>query len=111
MTSEPDYFSLMKVNRIVTKIVVRVFFILLLVALVPPFLQGDQSKLQHVYLSFHRKWEMIFPAILILGFISLLITCAIKKYKEPDLNWLLVLNTVILTAYGIAIFIRIYHMM
>jgi len=101
----------MKVNRLVTKIVVRLFFILLLAALVPPFLAGDQSKLQHIYLSFHYKWQMIFPAILILGFISLLIICTLKKYQEADLNWLLVLNTLILIAYGIAIYIRIYHMM
>jgi hypothetical protein len=101
----------MKVNRIVTKIVVRLFFLLLLIALVPPFLLGDQTKLQHIYLSFRHKWEMIFPAILILGFVSLLIICAVKKYKEQDLNWLLVLNTVILLAYGVAIYIRIYHMM
>ncbi len=104
-------FAPMKVNRLVTKIVVRLFFLLLLIALVPPFIQGDQSKLQHIYLAFRHKWEMIFPAILILGFIVLLIICAKKKYKEPDLNWLLVLNTVILTFYGIAIFIRIYHML
>jgi hypothetical protein len=101
----------MKVNRIVTKIVVRLFFLLLLIALVPPFLLGDQTKLQHIYLSFRHKWEMIFPAILILGFVSLLIVCSVKKYKEQDLNWLLVLNTVILIAYGVAIYIRIYHMM
>ena len=101
----------MQVNRIVTKIIVRLFFLLLLIAVVPPFFMGDQTKLQHIYLSFHYKWEMIFPAILILGFISLLIVCAAKKYKEPDLNWLLVLNTVILIAYGTAIYIRIYHMM
>ena len=101
----------MKVNRVVTKTVVRLFFLLLLIALVPPFLFGDQTKLQHIYLSFPHKWEMIFPAILILGFISLLITCAVKKYNEPDLNWLLVLNTAILIAYGVAIYIRIYHMM
>eukprot|EP01037_Dinobryon_pediforme_P003762 gene3762-3808_t len=75
-----------------------------------PFIQGDQTKLQHIYLTFHHKWEMIFPAILIIGFIALLITCAVKKYEEPDLNWLLVLNSVILIAYGIAIFIRISHM-
>jgi len=101
---------MMKVNRTVTKIVVRLFFLSLLIAVVPPLLQGDQSKLQHIYLSFHHSWELIFPAILILGFISLLIICAAKEYKEPDLNWLLVLNTVILAMYGIAIFIRVSHM-
>jgi hypothetical protein len=100
----------MKTSRIVTKIVVRLFFLLLLIALVPPFLMGDQNKLAHIYLTFHHKWEMIFPAILILAFMSLLIICAVKKFKETDLNWLLVLNTVILTIYGIAIYIRILHM-
>jgi hypothetical protein len=102
---------MMKVNRTVTKIVVRLFYLLLILAIAPSLLQGGQSKLQHIYLSFHHTWEMIFPGILILGFIALLIICATKKYKEPDLNWLLVLNTVILTIYGIAIFIRVYHRM
>jgi hypothetical protein len=100
----------MKVNRIVTKTVVRLFFLLLAIALIPPFVQGDQSKLKHIYLAFHHTWEMIFPAILILGFITLLIICVVKKYKEPDLNWLLVLNTVILIVYGVAIFVRISHL-
>jgi hypothetical protein len=99
----------MKVSKLVTKIVVRIFFILAFVAMIP-FLQGDQTKYQHIYFIFKHKWEMIFPIVLILGFISLLITCAVKKYEEPDLNWLLVLNTVILLAYGIAVFIRVAHM-
>jgi hypothetical protein len=98
----------MKVSQFVTKIVVRVFFILLFVAMIP-FFQGDQTKLQHMYFIFHHKWEMVFPIILIVGFISLLVICAVKKYKETDLNWLLVLNTVILLIYGIAIFIRVSH--
>ncbi len=100
----------MKVNKFVTKIVLRLFFILLFAGAFV-FFQGDQSKLKHIYLGFHHKWELIFPGILIVGFISLLITCAIKKYNEPDLNWLLVLNTVILLAYGIAIFIKVSHLM
>jgi hypothetical protein len=99
----------MKVSRIAAKIVVRLFFILLLVALVPYFM-GDHAKLQHIYLTFHHKWEMIFPAILVLAFIALLIICTVKKYSEEDVNWLLVVNTIVLTAYGIAVYIRIYHM-
>jgi hypothetical protein len=43
------------------------------------------------------------------GFIGLLVTCTIKKYKVVDLNWLLVVNTLVLIAYVAAIFIRIYH--
>ena len=99
----------MKTTQIVTKIAVRLFFSLLIIALVPPFLIGDKSKLTHIYLIFHHPWQMIPPAVLIAAFIGLLIACSVKKYKEPDLNWLLTLNTVILTIYGVAIYIRILH--
>jgi hypothetical protein len=99
----------MRASKLVTRIVVRAFFVLLLVAAVP-FFYGDQSKFQHIYFAFHHKWEMIFPAIIILSFIFLLITCAIKKYNEPELNWLLIVNTVVLLAYGIAIVIRVSRM-
>lgn len=99
----------MKVNQVITKAVVRIFFILQLAALVP-FITGDQSAFQHIYLSFHHWWELIFPVVIILSFIILLVVCVARKYKAPELNWLLVVNTVVLAAYGIAIFIRIAHM-
>ena len=99
----------MKVSRIAVKVATRLLLILLIMGLLPA-LQGDQSKLRHIYLTFHHKWEMIFPAVLIFGFIGLLIYCIIKKYREPDMNWLLVLNTIILIVYGMAIYIRVYHM-
>ncbi|HZY39174.1 MAG TPA: hypothetical protein VFE53_21105 [Mucilaginibacter sp.] len=54
---------------------------------------------------------MIFPLIIITAFLFLLVTCAIKKFNEPELNWLLVVNTIVLTAYGAAIFIKVSHMM
>ena len=100
----------MKVSRIITKIVVRVFFVLLFFALVP-FFVSDKKPLQHVYLSFHHWWELIFPAIIIVSFIILLIACAVKRYKQPDLNWLLVVNTIVLAAYGIALFIRVARLL
>jgi len=100
----------MKVSKLVTKIVVRVFFILMLAVSVP-FFAGDHSKFQNIYFAFPHKWEMIFPAILIISFFFLLIICAIKKYSEPELNWLLVVNTVVLLAYAIAIFIRVSRLM
>jgi quinol-cytochrome oxidoreductase complex cytochrome b subunit len=101
----------MKTSRVVTKIVIRLFFLLLLMALVPPFFMGDQNKLKNIYLAFRHKWEIIFPAILIISFVTLLIIGAVKKFRETDLNWLLVLNTVILTIYGIAIYVKVLHMM
>jgi quinol-cytochrome oxidoreductase complex cytochrome b subunit len=100
----------MKVSPVVTKIVVRVFFVLVFFALVP-FLVGDQTPLKHIYLSFHHWWELIFPAIIIVSFIILVVACAIKRYKQPDLNWLLVVNTIVLAAYGIALFIHVAHLL
>jgi hypothetical protein len=100
----------MKVSKLVTKIVLRIFIILLVAAFVP-LLQGDQSKLQHIYLTFHYSWQLIFPAIIIISFLFLLFTCAIKKFNEPEMNWLLVVNTIVLTGYGIAVFIKVMNMM
>ncbi|WP_295675466.1 hypothetical protein [uncultured Mucilaginibacter sp.] len=96
----------MKVSKVVTKIVLRVFVILLVAAMVPLF-QGDQAKLQHIYLTFHYSWQLVFPAIIIISFLFLLITCGLKKFNEPEMNWLLVVNTVVLLAYVIAISIKV----
>ena len=98
----------MKASQIAAKAITRLFFILLLMAVLP-FAQGDNKKLGQLYFTTHHKWVFVFPVILILGFISLLVICTIKKFKEMDLNWLLVLNTAILLAYGITLYIRIWH--
>jgi hypothetical protein len=98
----------MKTSQIAAKIVVRAFFILLLAAMIPYF-QGGNAKLQNFNFVIVHKWTLIFPALLIGGFIGLLITCTIKKYRVADLNWLLVVNTLVLIAYVIAVFIRVYH--
>ena len=98
----------MKASQIAAKAVVRVFLLLLLVSTIP-FLQGDNAKLQNFNFIIHKPWTLIFPVLLILGFIGLLITCTIKKYKVIDLNWLLVVNTLVLIAYGVAVFIKVYH--
>jgi len=100
---------MLKASQIAAKVVTRLFFILVLIALVP-FMQGDDKKLQSLYFTTTHKWIFAFPIILIVGFISLLVICAVKKYKEVDLNWLLVLNTVILLAYGVTLYIRVWHL-
>ena len=99
----------MKASQIAAKIVVRLFFILLLIALIP-FLQGDTSKLQHLYLMPKHIYTLAFPILLIIGFIALLVICSIKKYQKADLNWLLVINTVVLLAYAVTLYIRIYQL-
>ncbi|RWY57247.1 hypothetical protein [Mucilaginibacter gilvus] len=99
----------MKVSQVAAKATVRVFFILLLIALVP-FLQGDSSKLQHLYLTPKHAYMLVFPILLILGFITLLVLCSVKKYSKPDMNWLLVVNTVVLIAYAATLYISIYKL-
>jgi hypothetical protein len=98
----------MKASQVAAKIIVRLFIILLIAAVVPYFTSSN-DRLKHFDFVIYNKWTLIFPAVLIGGFIGLLITCTIKKYKVVDLNWLLVVNTLVLMAYGIAVFIRIYH--
>ena len=98
----------MKTSQIVAKVVVRLFFFLLLIATVP-YIAGNNAKLQNFNFVIRQKWTLIFPVILIGGFITFLVLCTIKKYKEVDLNWLLVINTLVLMAYGLAIFIKVYQ--
>jgi len=99
----------MKASQIAAKIAVRLFFILLLLSLIP-FLNGDTEKLKHLYLAPKQVWTLVFPVLLIIGFISLLVICALKKYTKPDLNWLLVINTVVLLAYSATLYYRIYQL-
>lgn len=84
------------------------FLILLLAALTAVIIHKD--SLQHLgYINLYQ-WRMIFPVLLIAGFITLLVLCTIKKYRVTDLNWLLVVNTVMLTAYAVAIGFRIMQL-
>ena len=100
----------MKTSQIAAKIATRLFLIFLCIALIP-FLQGDNTRLTNLYLTVTNKWTLVFPVLLMLGFIALFVMVSIKKYKATDLNWLLVLNTAVLLIYGVALFIRIYHAM
>lgn len=99
----------MKTSGIIAKAVTRLFLLLLVLAVVPLF-QADESKLQHLYIVSKSKWLFIFPVILIAGFVYFFIRCTIKKYTEPDSNWLLVINTLILMAYCATVFVRVYQL-
>ena len=101
-------FAQMKTSRVVAKVVSRLFLLLLLLAVIP-LLQADSNKLQHIYLT-GNKWTLVFPGLLFAGFIGLFIYCTIKKYSNPDLNWLLIINTVVLMAYCATLYLRIYEL-
>jgi cytochrome bd-type quinol oxidase subunit 2 len=100
---------MLKASQIAAKVVTRLFFILILVACIP-YMQGDNHKLNNLYFTTQHKWLFAFPILLIIGFISLLVVCTVKKYKELDLNLLLILNTLILLAYGTMLYIRVWHL-
>jgi hypothetical protein len=99
----------METSGIVAKAVSRLFLLLLVLAIVPLF-QVNGNKLQHLYIVTSNKWLLIFPVILVGGFVYFLIRCTINKYREPDSNWLLVLNALILMAYCATIFVRVYQL-
>lgn len=96
----------MKVSQIAAKAVVRIFFVLLLIALVA-VVQGDTSKLHQLYLAPKHLYMLAFPVLLIIGFVTLLVMCAMKKYQRTDLNWMLVVNTIMLAAYGVTLYLGI----
>lgn len=95
----------MKSIKVITKLMVRLFFILLLATGVLVMQSGDRLK-QLGYIELWQ-WRMIFPVLLIGGFIGLLVASAYKKYENNDLNLLLIVNTVMLIIYGMAIFFRL----
>jgi hypothetical protein len=99
----------MKSSRFVAKLVSRLFLLLLLLAIVPLF-QADRAKLHSLYFVTAHKWILIFPCILVGGFLTLFIGCTIQKYTKPDWNWLLVVNTIVLMAYCATIYIKVLQL-
>jgi hypothetical protein len=97
----------MKLSKFFAKLMVRMFFILILAAGVGIWQGSD--KLKHLGYINLLQWRMIFPALLIGGFIGLLLAASIKKYNNMELNWLLVVNTLMLIIYAMAIFMKVAY--
>jgi hypothetical protein len=97
----------MKLSKFFAKLMVRLFFILILAAGLGIWQGGD--KLKHLGYINLFQWRMIFPVLLIAGFVGFFITCSIKKFNNIELNWLLVVNTIMLIIYAMAIFIKIAY--
>jgi len=99
-----------KYSRLAAKTAIRIFILMLFCGIVP-FISGQQpwdARLEDTHLVITNKWTLVFPVILFVGFMTLLILCMKKKYQEPDINWLLVLNTLILLAYLVMLYSRIF---
>ena len=99
----------MKSSRFAAKLVTRLFFLLVLFAIIPLF-KVDSNKLSHLYFVTPHKWIWIFPCVLVGSFITLFVGCTIQRYTKPDWNWLLVVNTIVLLAYCASLYIRILHL-
>ena len=99
----------MKTSGIIAKAVSRLFLILILLAAVFLF-RDDSSKLQHLYIVTKSKWMFAFPALLVCGFVFFFFRCTVKKYAETDINWLLIINTLVLMAYCVTLFMRVYEL-
>ena len=95
----------MKTSQIAAKAVTRIFFVLMLLGAFT--LYQDGNKLSHLYFIGNNKWTLIFPALLLMGFATLFITCVKQKYTKSDWNWLLVLNTIVLLIYCATLYTRI----
>ncbi|SFE66624.1 hypothetical protein SAMN05518672_1097 [Chitinophaga sp. CF118] len=99
-----------KISRMAAKTAIKIFIIILFFGILP-FIGGHQpwdARVETTHLYIPNKWTLVFPAILFLGFLSLLIICMKKKYQEPDFNWLLVFNILILIIYLVMLYSRIF---
>jgi hypothetical protein len=100
----------LKISQVAAKTAIRVFIIILFFGLLP-FIAGNDAlsaRMENTHLFIPNKWTLVYPGILFLGFLTLVIICKRKKYQVPDFNWLLVLNTVILLAYLVLLYSRIF---
>lgn len=96
-------------SKFVTKLLVRLFVILLLIGIVPIYLDEEVKKnLEVTYIYIANKWVFIFPIILFLSFLTLLILTGRAKHEQEDLNWMLALNTALLIIYLVMLYTKLY---
>lgn len=103
-----------KISKTAAKTAIRIFIIILFMGILPFVAGQDQpwgEKLANAHLVITNKWTLVFPAILFVGFLTLTILCLKNKYSQTDINWLLVLNAVILVTYLVLLYSRIYKVL
>ena len=73
--------------------------------------QGWNDRIANAHLIITNKSTLVFPVVLLIGFLWLAILCKKNKYQQVDVNWLLVLNSVILITYLVMLYSRIYKVL
>jgi hypothetical protein len=103
-----------KISKTAAKTAVRMFVIILFMGVLPLVAGNDQGwneRIANAHLVITNKWTLVFPAILLIGFLWLAILCKKNKYLQTDINWLLVLNAIILITYLVMLYSRIYKVL
>ncbi|WP_036601858.1 hypothetical protein [Olivibacter sitiensis] len=96
-------------SKFVSKLLVRLFVILLVLGVLPIFVDEQvKSNLEVTYVYIENKWVFIFPLILFLSFLTLLILAGRAKNEQDDLNWMLSLNTLLLIIYIVLLYVKLY---
>lgn len=97
------------ISKFIAKLLVRLFMLLLLFAFAPAILESKTGRSLHsTFVYIENKWAFIFPGLLFLSFLTLLIITLRHKYQKTDLNWMLSLNTGLLIAYVVMLYVRIF---
>lgn len=105
-----DRQKIVKRSRFAAKLAVKLFILVLFLGLAPFMLdEGMNEQIRDLRLVVPRPWTLVFPGLLTLGFLALLTVCIVQKFRKSDINWLLTLNTVILLAYAVIAYIRIFR--
>ena len=100
------------ISQIAAKASARLFMLLLALAIVPLWLDPEiTQRLETTYLYIPNKWFLLFPALLLIGFLVLYMYAASKKFKHPDFNWLLTLNSAILIIYLVLLYTRFVNLL
>ncbi|MBP3941998.1 hypothetical protein J5U18_00215 [Sphingobacteriaceae bacterium WQ 2009] len=93
-------------SKIVAKVMLRVFLILLALSAVP-LLNKSGNSLNKINVYFPSSYAFIFPILLFILFVTLLVIMLKHKYTKVDINWLFSLNTAFLIAYLVLLYVRI----
>lgn len=96
-------------SKFISKLLVRLFMLILAAAIAPMFVDKQiAARMETTYVYIENKWVFIFPLILFLSFLTLLVLTGRAKHEKTDLNWMLLLNTLLLIIYVVMLFVRLF---
>lgn len=92
------------ISKIVAKAVLRLTVIIIAAPIIIYFTNPGAMKSN---VSFPSIWSIISPILLLLAFITLLVSVLKNKYMRVDLNWLMSLSGIFTCLYLIMFYVRV----